>query len=601
MSSNFSRNFKHGAIFITGIFVVTSAFAYSVKKGDTLSLIAEEHYGNWMKWQDIWKSNESLIKNPNLIYPGQKLTVNGNDAGEGKIGKNRLLLADTSKDFEVLKHSGLSQEWKMLPEQPWERFVFKKAAEVDPDGFDRRSRVAVRVSEKTTPSITVSSDRMAIQGEIVNARTEYEQIFLGEQVFIRAEEQLQVGTVYTVASAPQKIISKRDRTRVGFAYDIAGKIKVIGVRDGLFIGTVISAQKPIFRNNLLIPEIKPLHFIHAVPSANVIEASVMTTDFINTSMLGEQQLVILDVGTEDGVKDGMIFRHYLKEDPETGKTITTKDYLIESELMVLDTKDRFSIAIILQSRSILHADDLVLSLMDLKDFQKNAGLQTFIQDYDYTTPLDELDQMDDSQGLGAKENQELRQLEKVNPSDVNKAPGLGEEPAPNDLIDKSINTLPPKKKSPETAPEQNDSTLDESLAPPKESAKPKEAPKVAPNNEDLDAPEAAPTPIKPTLQKTESEFSEPVKKEIEKKEVEKKAEETPESLAPPTEPVAETPKVVAPTEKKEAEPTPTPAAKKSDSSDGAVLDVPTAPPANDIPPDLNLPPEEPSPSPKPKK
>ena len=202
MSSSFKhRNFKHGAIFITGIFIVTSAFAYSVKKGDSLSLIAEKQFGDFGKWHDLWKSNENLIKDPNLIYPGQKLVVKGKT-----IGKERMLLADTNKDFDVIKHSGISQEWRLLPEQPWERFVFKKAAEVDPDGFDRRSRVAVRVSEKTTPSITVSSDRMAIQGEIVNARTEYGQIFLGEQVFIRAEEQLQVGMIYSIASSPQKIV-----------------------------------------------------------------------------------------------------------------------------------------------------------------------------------------------------------------------------------------------------------------------------------------------------------------------------------------------------------------------------------------------------------
>jgi len=36
---------KINPIFITGIFVVVSAEAYSVKKGDSLSAIAKEHYG----------------------------------------------------------------------------------------------------------------------------------------------------------------------------------------------------------------------------------------------------------------------------------------------------------------------------------------------------------------------------------------------------------------------------------------------------------------------------------------------------------------------------------------------------------------------------
>ncbi len=456
------------AIFITGIFVVTSAFAYSVKKGDSLSAISKDHYGQWDRWKEIWKSNESLIANPNLIYPGQKLTIDNSIPGN-----ERLLIAAGDKNFKVIRNKGRSNEWRLLPEQRWERFVFKKSPEVDPDGFDRRSRVAKRVAEKTTPTVAVSSDRMAIEGEIVNARTEYGQIFLGEQVFIRPEEQLQVGTTYTISSGPQKIISKRDK-RVGFAYDLAGKVKIIGVRDGLFIGTVISTQKPIFRHNLLIPEVKQLEFKKAQPAPNVIVASILTTDFLNSTMLGEQQLVILDVGTNEGVKPGMIFRNYLKKDPGTAEKITTKDYLIESELQVLDVKDQFSTAIIIQSRSILHADDLVLSLMDLKDFQKNTGMQTFIQDYDYTTPLDDLDQLDDSQGLGEKEDQELRQLEKVDPNAYQGAPELGNEAAPNDQVDKSVNAMPG---TPSTAPAPEDATLDDSsLAPPAETTEPVEAP-----------------------------------------------------------------------------------------------------------------------------
>ena len=184
----------------------------------------------------------------------------------------------------------------------------------------------------------------------------------------------------------RKTAISRDRTRVGFAYDIAGKVKIIGVRDGLFIGTVIVTQRPVYRNNLLIPEVKPLYFVRPEPSVNVIEASVMTTTSMNSSLLGEQQVVILDVGTIDGVKNGMIFRNYLKNDPNTEKPDLHEDP-DRVPAHGSEAKDRFSIAIIMQSRSVIHPGDLVLSLMDLRDFEKNAGMQTFIQDYDYTVPV----------------------------------------------------------------------------------------------------------------------------------------------------------------------------------------------------------------------
>jgi hypothetical protein len=512
---------KTSLFFITGIFMVTSAFAYSVKKGDSLSGIAEEHLGDWGKWKTIWNANKELISNPDLIYPGQKLSMDNSIPGN-----ERLLVASSEKTFIPSKRKGRSQEWRLLPEQTWEKFVFRKNPEIDPDGFDRRSKVAKKVSDKTNPTVTVSSDRIAIEGEIINARTEYGQIFLGEQVFIRPEEQLQVGVTYSISSGPQKIISKRNN-RVGFAYDLAGKVKIIGVRDGLFIGTIISAQKPIYRNNLLIPEVKPLYFPKAIPSVDVLVASILTTDFLNSSLLGEQQLVILDVGTNEGVKTGMIFRNYLKNDPNNGENITTRDYLIESEIQVLDVKDKFSTGIILQSRSILHSDDLVLSLMDLKDFQKNAGMQTFIQDYDYSVPLDNLDQLDDSQGLGSKEDQELRQLEKVDPKSYEGAPELGDEPAPNDLVDKTINTKAPESKeevipaevetpekveTPATAPTPEES----SLAPPKEEPAKKDTaldveldlapPTDAPAEKTAPTPSATPAPVAPKAAPSENDL-----------------------------------------------------------------------------------------------
>jgi len=47
----------------------------TVRKGDTLSLIAERAYGNAMAYPKIFAANPDLIKNPNRIYPGQKLRV----------------------------------------------------------------------------------------------------------------------------------------------------------------------------------------------------------------------------------------------------------------------------------------------------------------------------------------------------------------------------------------------------------------------------------------------------------------------------------------------------------------------------------------------
>ena len=48
---------------------------YTVKKGDYLSKIAKEVYGNASKYNVIFEANKPMLKDPNLIYPGQVLVI----------------------------------------------------------------------------------------------------------------------------------------------------------------------------------------------------------------------------------------------------------------------------------------------------------------------------------------------------------------------------------------------------------------------------------------------------------------------------------------------------------------------------------------------
>lgn len=48
---------------------------YTVKKGDYLSKIAKQVYGNANKYNVIFEANKPMLKDPNLIYPGQVLII----------------------------------------------------------------------------------------------------------------------------------------------------------------------------------------------------------------------------------------------------------------------------------------------------------------------------------------------------------------------------------------------------------------------------------------------------------------------------------------------------------------------------------------------
>lgn len=48
---------------------------YVIKSGDTLSKIAKRYYGDPMQYPRIFEANREVIKDADLIYPGQKIRI----------------------------------------------------------------------------------------------------------------------------------------------------------------------------------------------------------------------------------------------------------------------------------------------------------------------------------------------------------------------------------------------------------------------------------------------------------------------------------------------------------------------------------------------
>jgi nucleoid-associated protein YgaU len=53
----------------------TATKIYEVVAGDSLSKIAKREYGNANEWKRIYEANQDILKDPDKIYPGQKLKI----------------------------------------------------------------------------------------------------------------------------------------------------------------------------------------------------------------------------------------------------------------------------------------------------------------------------------------------------------------------------------------------------------------------------------------------------------------------------------------------------------------------------------------------
>jgi len=48
---------------------------HTVAKGESLSLIAKKYYKDPMKYKAIFEANTNILKDPDLIHPGQELVI----------------------------------------------------------------------------------------------------------------------------------------------------------------------------------------------------------------------------------------------------------------------------------------------------------------------------------------------------------------------------------------------------------------------------------------------------------------------------------------------------------------------------------------------
>ncbi len=64
-----------GATEVTAASTGDSVRTHVVKKGDTLSTIAEQTYGKAGRWTDIYAANRDVLDDPDCVRPGQILQL----------------------------------------------------------------------------------------------------------------------------------------------------------------------------------------------------------------------------------------------------------------------------------------------------------------------------------------------------------------------------------------------------------------------------------------------------------------------------------------------------------------------------------------------
>jgi hypothetical protein len=475
---------------------------YDIVKGDTLYDISKRLFGDSKYWPKIWSLNNQTITNPHMIRPGNAISF---QAGTGSSLPSVAVVADNTSETpaqpgqpvsnfsasdikEGYGHPPRSTEWQTLPPQEWENVHLRSAPSIDPLGFDSRSKVKTHRNTGFELPMMAASQKIQALGRIFGSETAGEFIGLGQLVFIHPDGDLQIGQTYSLTDEAEKLESKQTE-RIGYGYSLLGQVKIVEMREGMYIGQVASLSHPLSRGAILVPLQSKVKILTPIPGPSQLEGVIFMDRQFSTSSVAQHKYVFIDRGSDDGVTPGMVFRSYLHNDPSNSKRITKASIVINADILVVQTSPKFSTGLVTTSYDYITEGSTVTLLTDVSELVRGPVPNQLRLETIGATPPDELDQLDHGNGLTDAEKRELKQLEKWKKtpnSDNTSAPIPESEPLPPPAAEPqtsgAIPPPPPSDGQPQT----------DAIPPPPAST---EVPNIpAPKADDIPPPPTAPQP-----------------------------------------------------------------------------------------------------------
>jgi len=286
-----------------------AGFYYTVKKGDTLWDLSQHFSDSAWLWPELWGENGQLT-NPHWIYPGQRIRL---------FQKNWV-------DQVVIPEKAPAE-----PPPPPEESVYFLYPSIDTVGFLRK--------QPFPPS-----------GTIFSVQDNKELISNGDIVYVH-----QIGpvpfkkdalyTVYRTMEPPKGETGKRYK---GVQHYLTGKIRITRTESDYAIAQVIHSLRTISIGDYLMPYYPKSPEISLVNSIIGLDGQIIFSEE-QTKIIGDNTIVFINRGKDDGVKPGQFYRIYYQEkrriDPKKHRK-TLLDPVDFGQLLVLHTEDTTSTVLI---------------------------------------------------------------------------------------------------------------------------------------------------------------------------------------------------------------------------------------------------------------
>lgn len=297
---------------------------YTVKKSDTLWEIANKEIVDPFLWPKIWKENPG-IKNPDLLYPGQKIRI-------------PLYLIQ-----------------KEVPPKPVEKAM--PTPEVKPRAKEEPKTEKIKPVEKkylvdmdTLISSGYISSSLESKGMVIGSPTGRSVLNKDDFAYIKTVNPANTGDKFYILRSSGKVFHPETGDFMGYLIEVMGIAEVVEKRTDIAKARITESFQEVAVGDLLdnFYEIEPAFETDNPKSPNIAGYIVATRQ--RRTANGQMDIVYIDKGSKDGLSAGDVLR-----------TILVNKFSIEtnSVIQVINTKESTATAIIRKSEKEVISKDKI--------------------------------------------------------------------------------------------------------------------------------------------------------------------------------------------------------------------------------------------------
>lgn len=307
--------------------------SYTVVKGDTLWDISDRFLQKPWLWKEIWQINPT-IKNPNLIYPGDVLTLIYVD-GKPRITLKRGASRGTIKLSPTIRTQTLADAIATIPLQSVNPFLIK-------------NRIISNSKEFTDAPYIIAGEN----GSVVSG--------VGSKVYARGK--LSEGeTGFGIFRQAKEFRDPKSNELLGINADEIASAVVIAQQGKVATLRLVRTSQEVRVGDRLFPTESRHLEANFQPSApnTMMDAEIVDVPR-GVTQVGRTDVVIVNKGARDGLEAGNVLTIYRLGESVRDESIGDKVKLPDEEagmLMIFRTYDKLSYGIVLSANMPLSVGD----------------------------------------------------------------------------------------------------------------------------------------------------------------------------------------------------------------------------------------------------